>query len=238
MFFLNKRALIISMLLSFTTSANMTVYPMVVSLNDKGEGSVRLLSRTNEVQFIKTKVLKITNPGTPEEKEVDINSNKGDGLVVMPPKLAIPGGSSKLVRFVAMNIPEKEEIYRVMFQAVPTIDDDLSKGTKAISTDVSVNLVWGILVSVPPAQPKIDIALSADHQHLQNNGTQRIKITEIGLCKQTGNDKKCDWKKDNRNIFPEKQYSLPETKGYVRLVIKYKDWVKKTSDGELNFNLG
>ena len=237
MCFLHKRALIVFMLLSFTASANMTVYPMTVSLDAKGEGSVRLLSRTNEVQFVKTKILKITNPGTPEEKEVDINSYNGEGLVIMPPKLTIPGGSSKLVRFVAMNIPEKEEIYRVMFQAVPSLDDDISDGTKGINTDVSVNLVWGILVSVPPAHPKIDIALSADHQYLQNNGTQRIKITDIGLCKQTDTDKKCDWKKDNHNIFPEKQYRLPDTRGYRVLVIKYKDWIKKTSDGELKFNL-
>ncbi|WP_047608241.1 fimbria/pilus periplasmic chaperone [Rahnella aquatilis] len=223
---------------SFMTSANMTIYPMAVGLDTKGEGSVRLLSKTNDVQFVKTKTLKITNPGTPEEKEVDVNSYSGNELVVMPPKFAIPGGSSKLVRFVAMNVPEKEEIYRVMFQAVPSLDDDhVSENGKAIDTEVSVNLVWGILVSIPPLHPRIDVALSPDHHFLHNNGTQRIKIINIGLCKHGGKDKECVWKEDNHNLFPEKEYNLPDTAGYEKLVIKYKDWIRKTNNERLEFSL-
>lgn len=215
---------------SSSISANMTVYPMAVGLDAKGEGSVRLLSKTNEVQFVRSRILKITHPGTPEEKEVEMSAISGDGLVAMPPKFAIPGGSSKLVRFVSMNVPEKEEIYRVMFQAVPSLDDEPSPELQGkIDTKLSVNLVWGILVTVPPAQPRIELALSTDNHYLQNNGTQRVKIINVGLCRHNQSDKECDWKQDNLNIYPDQKYTLPDMKGYEKLVIKYKNWIDKTN---------
>ncbi|MCZ4061474.1 hypothetical protein O3W44_23525 [Pantoea sp. LMR881] len=68
-------------------------------------------------------MFKIISPGAPDEKEIEIKPGKGSDLVVMPPKSAIPGGSSKLIRFVSMNIPETEQIYRVMFEGVPSPDD-------------------------------------------------------------------------------------------------------------------
>ncbi|AYN29633.1 alpha-fimbriae chaperone protein [Buttiauxella ferragutiae ATCC 51602] len=220
------------------TQANITVYPMAVGLDTKGEGSVRLLSKTNDVQFVKTRLLKITNPGTPEEKEVVVETGSENGLAIMPPKFAIPGGSSKLIRFVAMNMPEKEEIYRVMFESVPSLDEPSSTTTGTeIKTDVSVNLVWGILVTVPPSQPKIDISLTKDNRYLQNNGTQRVKIIDVGLCQHGKEDAECQWEKDNRNIFPDKQYSLPATVGYERVMVKYKNWIdKKVTSVEFNLN--
>ena len=76
---------------SFAAQANMTVYPMVVGLNEKGEGSVRLISKSRDVQFVQTKVFKIISQGAPDEKEIEIKPGKGNDLVVMPPKSAIPG---------------------------------------------------------------------------------------------------------------------------------------------------
>lgn len=222
----------------FAVYANITVYPMALGLDSKGEGSVRLISKTSDVQFIKTRLLKITDPGTPEEKEVEMMPGSGEGLAIMPPKFAIPGGSSKLVRFVAMNTPEKEEIYRVMFESVPSLDDASSDNAgSAIKTDVSVNLVWGILVTVPPATPEIKINLSADNKKLINIGTQRIKIIDIGLCKHGKKESECQWKKENTNLFPDKQYDLSSTSGYERVIVKYRNWMnKKESSIELQIN--
>ncbi|HHY7657930.1 TPA: fimbria/pilus periplasmic chaperone, partial [Escherichia coli] len=37
----------------FLAQSNMTVYPMAVSINSQGEGNVRVISKSNEVQYIK-----------------------------------------------------------------------------------------------------------------------------------------------------------------------------------------
>ena len=53
---------------SFLAQSNMTVYPMAVSINSQGEGNVRVISKSNEVQYIKATVFRIDNPSTPQEK--------------------------------------------------------------------------------------------------------------------------------------------------------------------------
>lgn len=212
----------------FTASANMTVYPMAVGLNDNGEGSVRVISKSSEVQFIRTKVYRIDNPGTAQEKENEITAASDSDVVVMPPKFAVPGGTSKLVRLVSMEPADKERIYRVMFEGVPTLDDSVTTDNKGIATEVSVNLVWGVLVSVPPEQPLIRLILSPDKTALLNQGSQRVKIIDVGLCRQGESGEQCHHQSDNRNIFPDGEYSLPAIMGYEHIEIKYKDWIKKS----------
>lgn len=96
----------------FLAQSNMTVYPMAVSINSQGEGNVRVISKSNEVQYIKATVFRIDNPSTPQENEVEIKSGDANHLVVMPPKFALPAGSSKTVRFVAMEPEQKEKLSR------------------------------------------------------------------------------------------------------------------------------
>ncbi len=52
--------------------ANMSVYPMSVDMNNQGEGNVRVISRTNDVQFIKTTIVKISDAGTAKEKKMKL----------------------------------------------------------------------------------------------------------------------------------------------------------------------
>lgn len=58
----------------FFAQSNMTVYPMAISINSQGEGNVRVISKSNEVQYIKATVFRIDNPSTPQEQEVEIKS--------------------------------------------------------------------------------------------------------------------------------------------------------------------
>ncbi|MBM0964515.1 fimbrial protein, partial [Escherichia coli] len=81
---------------------------------------------------IQATVLRIDNSSTPKENEVEIKSGYANHLVDMPPKLALPAGSSKTVRFVAMEPEQKEKNYRVKFEAAPNIDD-ISTDKKDIS---------------------------------------------------------------------------------------------------------
>lgn len=215
-------------------SANMTVYPMAVGLDANGEGSVRVISKSPEVQYVRTKVLRITDPATPQEKEVEVSGGSGDELVVMPPMFAIPGGASKRARMVAMDPQEKEVLYRVMFESVPALEDTVNEEkSKGISTELSVNLIWGVLVSVPPRQPVIQLTLSPDKTLLLNKGTQRVKITGISLCRKGQRGEACLRTNENRNLFPDSTYKLPSLKGFEKIEITYKDWIKNKNDSQV-----
>lgn len=221
--FLSRLAPLLLLLCPFFVQSNMTVYPMAVSINSQGEGSVRVISKTNEVQYIKATVFRIDNPSTPAEQEVEIKSGDATHLVVMPPKFALPGGSSKTVRFVAMEPEQKETNYRVKFEAVPSIDDNTDK--KDLSMQLTVNLIWGIIVSVPPQQPVAKLEVTTDRK-LVNNGNQRLKILTIDYCKNNSAEK-CRKQTVNKNIFPGQSRTLESISGDEKIVVKYNNWITR-----------
>lgn len=199
----------------------MTVYPMAVSINNQGEGSVRVISKSNEVQYIKATVFRIDNPSTPQEQEVEIKSGDATHLVVMPPKFALPAGSSKTVRFVAMEPEQKEKNYRVKFEAVPSIDD-VATDKKDLSMQLTVNLIWGIVVSVPPQNPVIALKVNS-RSELLNEGNQRVKILTVDYC----NSVSCKTQTVNKNLFPGQVRTLDSISGYNKIVVKYNNWITK-----------
>ncbi|ELN1264546.1 fimbria/pilus periplasmic chaperone, partial [Escherichia coli] len=201
--------------------SNMTVYPMAVSINSQGEGNVRVISKSNEVQYIKATVFRIDNPSTPQEQEVEIKSGDATHLVVMPPKFALPAGSSKTVRFVAMEPEQKEKNYRVKFEAVPSIDD-VATDKKDLSMQLTVNLIWGIVVSVPPQNPVIALKVNS-RSELLNEGNQRVKILTVDYC----NSVSCKTQTVNKNLFPGQVRTLDSISGYNKIVVKYNNWITK-----------
>lgn len=208
--------------------ANMSVYPMAVDMNDQGEGSVRVISRTNEVQYIKSTVLSITGRNTPQEKETEVPVGGATGLVVMPPKFALPAGSSKMVRLVSMDPVQEETTWRVKFEAVPQLDDEAT-ADKNIKTQLTLNLIWGVLVSVPPAHPQLKMSLQTAGQ-IRNEGNQRFKILKVGLCKKAQAEKDCVWQEINQNIYPHASYTPKNILNYDKVVIQYWDWIGKSTN--------
>lgn len=118
---LSRLAPLLFVFAPFLAQSNMTVYPMAVSINSQDEGNVRVISKSNEVQYIKATVFRIDNPSTPQENEVEIKSGDANHLVVMPPKFALPAGSSKTVRFVAMEPEQKEKINALNLKRFPVL---------------------------------------------------------------------------------------------------------------------
>ncbi|GCJ33371.1 fimbrial protein [Escherichia coli] len=194
---------------------------MAVSINSQGEGNVRVISKSNEVQYIKATVFRIDNPSTPQEQEVEIKSGDATHLVVMPPKFALPAGSSKTVRFVAMEPEQKEKNYRVKFEAVPSIDD-VATDKKDLSMQLTVNLIWGIVVSVPPQNPVIALKVNS-RSELLNEGNQRVKILTVDYC----NSVSCKTQTVNKNLFPGQVRTLDSISGYNKIVVKYNNWITK-----------
>ncbi|WP_433669917.1 fimbria/pilus periplasmic chaperone [Klebsiella michiganensis] len=210
--------------------ANMSVYPMSVDMNDQGESSVRVISRSSDVQYIKTSILHITGIGTNQEKETEIKTGSPTAIVVMPPKFALPAGATKTVRMVAMEPVQEETTYRVKFEAVPQLDDPL-EGTKNTKSQLTINLIWGVLVSVPPENPQLKINLLADGK-IKNTGNQRFKILKIGLCKKSLSDKECTWQEVDRNIYPRASYVPKSILGYDRVVVQYWNWIDKSKHSQ------
>ncbi|EHS92229.1 TPA: fimbria/pilus periplasmic chaperone [Klebsiella oxytoca] len=206
--------------------ANMSVYPMSVDMNNQGEGNVRVISRTNDVQFIKTTIVKISDAGTAKEKENEIKTGDPNAIVVMPPKFALPAGASKMVRLVSMEPALQETTYRVKFEAVSQLDDPL-EGTKGTKTQLNINLIWGVLVSVPPEHPELKMSLQPGGE-ITNNGNQRFKVLKIGLCKKAQADKECAWQDVGRNLYPTAHFAPKNILNYDRVVIQYWNWIDKT----------
>ncbi|MDM4205873.1 fimbria/pilus periplasmic chaperone [Klebsiella spallanzanii] len=210
--------------------ANMSVYPMAVDMNDQGESSVRVISRTSDVQYVKTSILNITSIGTGQEKETEIKNGDPTAIVVMPPKFALPAGATKMVRLVAMEPVQEEATYRVKFEAVPQLDDPL-EGTKDTKSQLTINLIWGVLVSVPPENPQLKMSLLADGK-ITNIGNQRFKILKTGLCKKSQSDKDCVWQDVDKNIYPRASYAPKNILNYDRIVVQYWNWIDKSKHSQ------
>ena len=210
--------------------ANMSVYPMSVDMNDQGESSVRVISRSSDVQYIKTSILNITGIGTTQEKETEIKNGDPTAIVVMPPKFALPAGATKMVRLVAMEPVKEETTYRVKFEAVPQLDDPL-EGTQNTKSQLTINLIWGVLVSVPPENPQLKINLLADGK-ITNTGNQRFKKLKIGLCKKSQSDKDCAWQDVGNNIYPRASYVPKNILNYDRVVVQYWNWIDKSKHSQ------
>ncbi len=206
--------------------ANMSVYPMAVDINDQGEGNVSVISRTNEVQYIKTTILSISGRNTPQEKETEIKAGDPNSLVVMPPKFALPAGATKTVRLVAMEPVQEETTYRVKFEAVPQLDDPLGE-SKTVKPQVTINLIWGVLVSIPPEHPQLKMGLLPNGA-IVNNGNQRFKILKVGLCKKSQAEKDCVWQDVDKNIYPLASFTPKNILSYDRVVIQYWNWIDKS----------
>ncbi len=213
---------------SSTSYANMSVYPMAVDINSEGEGSVRVISRTDEVQYIKSTTLIVSGRNTPQEKETEISVGDPNAIVVMPPKFALPAGATKMVRLVAMEPVQEETTYRVKFEAVPQLENPLgANANSGVKSQVTLNLIWGVLVSVPPAQPHLSMQLQPDGQ-IKNNGNQRFKILKTGLCKKNQAEKECVWQEVDKNIYPGSGYTPNNILNYDRVVVQYWNWIDKS----------
>ncbi|UQQ17494.1 hypothetical protein MYA98_22460 [Salmonella sp. WGH-01] len=121
----------------------MLVYPMAAEINSSREEATSLFvySKSDHVQYIRTRIMRIEHPGMPQEKEVPAGNDIETGLVVSRRNLLFPR-EQKTIRVISTQAPEREEARRVYFEAVPELEDDPQAGGKQNSS-VSVNLVWG-----------------------------------------------------------------------------------------------
>ncbi|WMT15638.1 fimbrial protein [Serratia fonticola] len=208
--------------------ANMSIYPMSVDVGETGATQIRVMSQSDAVQFVKVTEKQIINPGTPQETEVSVEGFAKNSLVITPQKLAISAGSQRLVRLVAVELPEKETTWRVYFEGVPELEDSAAASEpQTTSTKVGISLVWGALVHVAPKKVVTSLRLDAPRGLVINDGTLRMPLREVGVCDLAG---ACHWQKETATVYPDTELKVPSltVQPGKKYKARYYHWLKKT----------
>lgn len=203
--------------------ANMTIYPMRVALEGEVPSEMRVYSRSAQPQFVKVTLKEIIEPATPHEQEVDLSGGARAPLLVSPGRFALPGGGNRMVRIIPLIEVEKETAYRAYFEAVkgdePSSMDAPVEGADA---SVSVNLVWGTLISLLPRDGVAAMELRGDVLH--NTGTLRLGLLGIAECAGAT----CTPHELSRSLYPGQQLTLPfAPRAGRRIELRY----RLTADG-------
>lgn len=199
--------------------ANLTVHPMRLPVHDGRAGQIRVYSQTSKVQYVQTRVLRLDQPGTPEENEVELRPGNQDGVVVTPGKFVLASGGNRLVRVIPLESVRQETPYRVYFEGVPPPQEEMTdEASETATANVGVSLIWGALVHVIPAQPVPDMQL--DGADLHNNGNVRLGVTSIKACTAPT---QCTEHPLERSLYPGARMALPfDPAGVTQMIVSYR----------------
>lgn len=187
--------------------ANITVSPMKVTLNGQHAASLVVSSKSETTQYIQGKITEVHHPGTPEENETPAPQGAQNSLVVSPLKFGLPAGNSQPVRIVGLGESNEEKIYRVHFQSMTPEEFKSTASDQNFSSDLSLTIVWGVVVMVPPAKPIARLGWDASRQQITNTGNIHLLVQRIGLCDSDKKEARCQWKELKKNVYPGKPYT-------------------------------
>lgn len=198
--------------------ANLSVHPMRLPVQDDRGGQIRVHSQTSKVQYVQTRVLRVEQPATPDENEVELAPGQLDGVVVTPGKFVLSGGGNRLVRVIPLAAVTEEAVYRVYFEGVaPPAEAEEEAAEEAPSANVGVSLVWGALVHLIPAQPVADMQI--DGNALHNIGNVRLGITGLKAC---DSNNKCATHALEQSVYPGSRLELPFDPAGQRITVNYR----------------
>lgn len=204
--------------------ANMSVYPMVINLDEKRNENtpIQITSKSENTQYVRVVVKEVIHPATPEEQEREVKSWQGKNIVVSPVKFALPAVANKLVRIIALQPVSHEHVYRIYFEPVAALDSDAPAVTNKINASIGMSLIWGVLVRQQPliAQPAVEY--DRHKQQLHNRGNVRVILQRYSYCKKEMKENACQWIQDQRSVYPGERYTLKNQPkhGALRLVFK------------------
>lgn len=222
------------LLLSASSFAGISVYPISVPMQKNGGAQISVTTNSATTEYVKTTVKKINNPATPQENETTISQSSGNGIVVTPEKFGLAPGTTRIIRMINIQPPQTEEAYRVYFEGVPGLNNNSDKKDQKQPAKLGISMIWGVLVTVPPAVPRLDFTLDPVSRVVNNTGNIHLKINSIGLCPQQLTDDGCKWSKPVKNsIYPNQHATLDPAlfKGddYSVVKVKYSNWTDKSA---------
>jgi len=118
----------------------------------------------------------------------------------------LPAGNSQQVRIVGLGESNEEKIYRVHFQSMTPEEFKNTESNKNFTSELSLTIVWGVVVMVPPAKPVARLGWDASAQKITNTGNIHLLVNRIGLCDSDKPAASCQWKTLKKNVYPGKPY--------------------------------
>ena len=202
-----KILLLLAMVIPGLGFANITVAPMKVMLNEQHAAVLVISSKSATTQYIQGKINEVHNPGTAQENETPAQQGGQNSLVVSPLKFGLPAGNSQPVRIVGLGDSSEEKIYRVHFQSMTPEQFRNTDSNKNFSSDLSLTIVWGVVVMVPPVKPVARLGWDASTQQITNTGNIHLLVQRIGLCNSDKKEARCQWKALKKNVYPGKPFT-------------------------------
>ena len=117
---------------------------MELNVDKSGAAQIKVASKTDDIQFIRVRQKKILNPGTPQEKEIDVASWKEGGVVVTPEKFRPCGRRNARGSPGIACTTGKETTWRVYFEGVKQPDSIIpgKAESPAATARLGVNVIW------------------------------------------------------------------------------------------------
>lgn len=171
----------------------------------------------------------VLGPATKQENEVAESISSVESIIVSPSKFVLAAGQTHNIRLVTMNLPATEKVYRLYVESLPAKDGEAKVDTEKLKTEVGIDLVWGVVVHVPPSNPVIRLTLDSATHQIINDGNFHLKISRVGYCTNSDNDDTCRWFKTNKNLYPSQKLALPENHQSGKIKVDYYNEYKHSS---------
>lgn len=215
--------------------ANIDVSPMSAVVTPAGVTLLTITSRAEDVRYIQTSLKQVLNPGTKHENESPEGISSNEGVIVSPSKFVLAAGQIRKLRLVAMQLPATEKVYRLYIESLPAKNGEATVDTEKLKTEVGIDLIWGVVVHVPPLNPIIKLTLDRGTHQIVNNGNFHLKISRVGYCSGSARDNTCSWSVTNKNLYPSQKLDLPGKENAGSVTVDYYNEYKNASE-EISVN--
>lgn len=162
---------------------------LVFEPDGPGRHDVEVTNTGADNLYLDTEILRVTDPGTPEEQRLEVEDPDAAGLLVTPSRMVVPSDGRRLVRLVLLEDPgATDRIYRVnLLPVVPPQEAD--------RTAVKVVVAYQLLVIVRPRDPQPDLVWSRDGRHIrfENRGNTNVLLYRGSQCPEgaAGDSEEC-----------------------------------------------
>lgn len=205
--------------------ANMLVYPMSLEIDGKTQRgqTINVMSKSDRTQYVRVVIKEVLDPATPQEREQEVESWQGKGIVISPTRFALAAGATKTVRIIALHKPQSETFYRAYFEPVTSEEQDVAAGERQTRAQVSFSLVWGVLIRQLPEKSVIALTRDTALPGVTNNGTLRVRLREYSYCPANQADSQCTWQTLKKSLFPGASLKLSGLSATQSLRVRYLD---------------
>lgn len=223
-FLLIKRCIAFILLCIISSSVFSSVMPSETEFELGGKKDnnhpIRIYNQSDAIAYVKVdNVVRVDQPGTPNQKEVLVNNTKNPELMVTPSLLIIqPHSDADVVVVDMVNDRDTEQAY---YFKVEQVQPPATKG-------VTVSVNYRVLVHAEPKvmQPQLLTEQKHGSISLKNQGNVRYALRDVKWCK-IGEEQNCIALKKNGSfrIYPHMEKLLQKKPGYdLHFVEIYPDY--------------